>query len=361
MIPAKRAHLHVVALSHQGMREGKNNEDRYAISSYFISEEDLTPVLFAIVSDGIGGHRAGEVAAEMVVDYVSQAVSDSDASKPLDTIRDAIAAANQAVYSKAQEDEGKHGMGATCACAWVIKDKLYTAAIGDSRIYLIRGATIRQISTDHTWIQEAIEKGVITLEQARDHPNVHVIRRYIGSKDTPEVDFRLRLQPDEKDSRAESNQGMRLQPGDSLLLCSDGLTDLVWNDEILEIARAAKDQKVAVQTLIDLANERGGHDNITIALLSVPKGGPIKTTPIKNLLWWIIGGVTAFLFTASALIGLIWYLVQPTSNPTPTSTPPPTLVLDTRIPPTTTLAPTLTFTPRPTAGPTYTPWPTNTP
>ncbi|NOY99773.1 MAG: serine/threonine-protein phosphatase [Chloroflexi bacterium] len=320
MIPSKRAHLHVAALSHPGMK-GKNNEDRFAVTSYVLSEKDATPALFALVADGIGGHRAGEVAAEMVVDYVSQAVAESDAKNPLQVIKQAVEGANRAIVSQAESDNDHQGMGATCACAWVIGDRLFTASVGDSRIYLLRGATIQQLTTDHTWIQEAMEKGILTPEQAREHPNVHVIRRFLGSADIPEVDFRMRLQPKESDARARANQGMRLQPGDTLLLCSDGLTDLVWNDEILETIRAAKDLQSAAQALIDLANERGGHDNITVILLSALNGGGAKKKlGGSNPLPWIVGGVVAFLVIASALAGLLWYLLQPTSRVTPEPT-----------------------------------------
>ena len=124
MIPAERAHLFVAAQSHKGMKKGKNNEDRYAISSYHLSETDPTPILFAIIADGVGGHLAGEVAAEMVVDYVSQKISDSDAQEPLEIIKDAIEEANQVVHALSDEDEKKHGMGATVVCAWIIDNHL---------------------------------------------------------------------------------------------------------------------------------------------------------------------------------------------------------------------------------------------
>lgn len=361
MIPAERAHLFVAALSHKGMKKGKNNEDRYAISSYRLSEEDATPVLFAIVSDGIGGHLAGEVAAEMVVDYVSQAVSESDSQDPQRIMVQAIEAANQAVFSMSQDDSQKQGMGATVVCAWVIGDRLYGGTVGDSRLYLMRGAVIQQLSTDHTWIQEALEKGILSAEQARSHPNAHVIRRYIGSNNPPEVDFRLRLQSEQNDAEMLANQGLLLKAGDTLLLCSDGLTDLVWNDEILEIVRSKKDLKNAAQNLVDLANERGGHDNITVVLLSVPKENLREKK--KNLRWWIAGGIVSFLLGAAALIGFIWYISQPATTPTPmiTEIQVTETLTETPIPPTITLAPSLTPTPRPTQGATYTPWPTNTP
>jgi len=294
------------------------------------------------------------------VDYVSQAVADSDAQDPISTIKNAVEGASQAVEAIGREDEKKQGMGATCVCAWIIDDRLYTGSVGDSRLYLMRGAVIQQLTTDHTWIQEALDKGILTPEQARDHPNAHVIRQYVGGQILPEVDFRLRLHSDSsnKDEIPDpkrSNQGLQLLPGDTLLLCSDGLTDLVWNDEILEFVRGAKNLETAAKTLINTANDRGGHDNTTVVLLSMPESG--KPPKKKISPWWIVAGITVALLTLSALFGLIWYIAQP-SDITPTPISMPTEIV---APETPTISPFSTQTPPPTVGPTYTPWPTNLP
>jgi protein phosphatase len=270
MIRSSLAHLHISALSHPGMA-GKNNEDRYAVSSYQLGKDDPRAAVFAVVADGIGGHRAGEVAAELAINYISQGVSESNAKKPLKTLESAIHDASQAIASHSAGKSDEEGMGATCACTWIIENKLYTAHVGDSRIYLLREKYIRRLTTDHTWVQEAIEKGILTPEQARDHPNVHVIRRHLGGVQLPEVDFRLKLDEDESDEEAEANQGFLLDPGDIILLCSDGLTDLVWDDEILTIIRSKKNVKAAAEALVDLANKRGGYDNITVILMSMPR------------------------------------------------------------------------------------------
>src|SRR5450759_2847083 len=234
MIRVTKSHLTVAAQTHPGIT-GKNNEDRYAVSAFQQGRRSRVPALFAIISDGIGGHRAGEVAAEMAVEGISRRVANSSGAKPLDIMEKAIVQVNQEIYTQAQTDPARQGMGATCACAWIIRNRLYTASIGDSRIYLMRGSAIQQISTDHTWIQEALERGVITAEQAGSHPNAHVIRRYLGGPTPPQVDFRLRLNGAENDQEAADNQGLALQEGDRLLLCSDGLTDLVTDPEILDI------------------------------------------------------------------------------------------------------------------------------
>ena len=116
-------------------------------------------------------------------------------------------------------------MGSTCACAWILDHELYISHVGDSRIYLIRGARIRRLTVDHTWVQEAVEKGIISPEQARDHPNVHVIRRYLGSVHLPEVDFRMYLEDAEDDEEAVGYQGYEMEPGDVVLIAGKGHED----------------------------------------------------------------------------------------------------------------------------------------
>lgn len=360
MIRSERAHLIVAALTHAGMT-GKNNEDRYAVSSYQLSREDRTPVLFAVVADGIGGHRAGEVAAELAVDHISQAVAESDLRHPKKILEKAIQSASESIADHAAASPDREGMGATCVCVLVIGDKLYTASVGDSRIYLLREGRIQQVTTDHTWVQEAIERNILTPEQARNHPNVHVIHRYLGAPSPPEVDFRLRLHDGEGDYLAESNQGTRLQPGDQLLLCSDGLTDLVWNDEIADIIHSQNDLNAAAQALIDTANERGGHDNITVVLISVPN--TIKQSIKSGINWmpWIISGtILALIFVAYAsflTLNLLRTTLFATPTPTLTATSVPAVtntVTETSLPyPTETPPP-------PMVAPTYTSWPTNT-
>jgi len=264
----QRAHLNVAALSHAG-RSGKNNEDRYAIASF--TNDEGRPVVFAVVADGIGGHRAGEVAAELAVNYIGQKVAESNGRDPVGIIQSAIDAASEAIASRSASKDDQQGMGATCVCVWVGEDRLYTGYVGDSRIYLVRDQEIHRLTVDHSWVQEAIEKGIITPDEARNHPNVHVIRRHLGSVELPGVDFRLYFNPGESAEVATKNQGMRLRRGDILLLCTDGLTDLVWDDEILHVISTRSNLKSMAEDLVGKANERGGHDNITVVLLGMPR------------------------------------------------------------------------------------------
>lgn len=280
-----RSHLKVEAYTHPGL-SGKTNEDRYAVNAFANAAGE--PVLFAVLSDGIGGHRAGEVAAELTVNYIVDSVASSKGDDPLEIMQSAIHTASQAIASRSAGNPEQEGMGSTCACVWVQAGRLYAVHIGDTRIYLVRGGAIRRLTIDHTWVQEAMEKGIINAEQARRHPNVHVLRRHLGSVELPDVDFRLVLQDGQSDEQARENQGFHLQAGDILLMCTDGLTDLIWDDEILRLITTRNSLKSAAEDLVARANERGGHDNITVILMGVPNTARDKNRQskgfIKNLL-----------------------------------------------------------------------------
>ena len=371
MIRTSRAHLHVEAHTHQGMT-GKNNEDRYAVASFHTNEKDQTPVVFAVLADGIGGHRGGEVAAELAVNHIMQRAARSDGEFSRHDIEQAVHEASNAIAAQSETNDELKGMGATCVIAWIIENKLYTAYVGDSRIYLMRGERIQRLTIDHSWVQEAMDKGILTPELARNHPNVHVIRRYLGSATPPEPDFRLNLFEGEDTAEAEKNQGTELLPGDVLLLCSDGLTDLVWDDEIRDVVRSKQNLKEASHALVDLANERGGHDNITVVLIGVPEEYKPKEEMKKetktNWLPWIITGFVG-LFVILVTVSILTFNLF-LRNGTPTATPdvissPLPLITDTPLPqPTSTLIPTETASPDVVypAEPafTLTPWPTNT-
>lgn len=268
MIRSSRAHLYLAARSHPGL-SGKNNEDNYAIAAFQLSASNPLPVLFAVVSDGIGGHRAGEVASELAVNLLCQKVEESQTSNPPAVFQETFYRTSEEIYAQAEADPTRKGMGATAVCAWVMGDLLYAAYVGDSRLYLLRSGKILQLSRDHTWIQEALEKNLLDPASIQNHPNLHVIRRYLGSPEPPEPDLRLFFSPSESDQKARKNQGTLLQPGDVLLLCTDGLTDLVTAPEMLASLQG-RSLAQAADVLIDLANERGGHDNITVVLLGIP-------------------------------------------------------------------------------------------
>ncbi len=309
MIRLAQSPLHTAALTHPGMA-GKQNEDRFAVSSYHLGENDPTPSVFAVVSDGIGGHRAGEVAAEIAVETISHLISRSDARLPLEALDRAIQTASDTIASKARDDVQRQDMGATCACAWVVGNRLFIASVGDSRIYLLRRGELRQLTVDHTWVQEAVERGDLLPQEARNHPNVHVIRRYLGSPKTPKADFRLRLGANESDPQSCANQGLHLLPGDLLLLCTDGLTGVVENDEIEPLVRG-RDVQSAAQGLVDLACARAGRDNITVALLLVPPEKEPSEVPGRGKLRrWVLWGLFGLFLLALIVAGAAWLVFR---------------------------------------------------
>ncbi|HNT53172.1 MAG TPA: protein phosphatase 2C domain-containing protein [Anaerolineaceae bacterium] len=374
----EQAHLPFAARSDTGAVR-RNNEDRYAVAA-FEMEHDGAPVLLAVLCDGVGGNRAGEVAAELAVEEISTAAAAANGRDPVDTLRAAIMDASQKIYTQAQANVNQMGMGATTACAWIVQRQLYTATVGDSRIYLMRDDGIQQISTDHTWIQEALDHGLLTPEMALNHPNAHVIRRFLGSPKPPEVDFRLRLRPNLNDEQSQNQQGTALRPGDIVLLCSDGLTDLVPPGDILTTCSGVP-LAAAVDALIELACSRGGHDNITIIAIGVPAEPPAAGPKPRDRRWgcWLLGALLAIVLSLG-IVALSWWAL--TDRPTPTPPPPvieaatPTLLPPVELvspTPTTAVMPTILprpGTPTPPAatlpspgqsGATLTPWPTNTP
>jgi protein phosphatase len=283
---------------------------------------------------------------------ITEAVAQSDASQPTAIMQAAIMQASDVIRARAVAAEQAKGMGTTAICAWIIGKSLYVASVGNSRIYLLRNRKMIQVNKDHTWVQEAVDAGALTPEQARKHPHANVIRRYLGSRDRVEVDLRLRVHANDSDVIAVKNQGTQLRPGDRLLLCSDGLNDMVEDAEIRKIA-LGRDMNKAVKKLVQRANEEGGKDNITVVLLEMPEkiGVYIPRFDINNpkhRLAAILGGS---LVGTILLIALGWFGWQAYfgAGPSPTQTAiPPTVTLTS----TPTATHTQAFTPEDTVEPT---------
>ncbi len=309
MIRTEAAHLRTAAGTHPG-ETGKNNEDSHFLGSFRL-ERDNQPAVLAIVADGIGGHRGGEVASQLTIDVVVAMLAAFTGREPLPHLRAAITQASRQVLRMAQENPSLEGMGSTIGVGWVLGDRLYGASVGDSRMYLLDDRGLHQLTTDHTWVQEALDHDVISPDEARDHPHAHVLRRYIGSLLDVEPDLRLRLTSEATDEQALASQGLRLKPGWQIVLCSDGLTDLVRASEIEDTLRS-KSPDQAVQALIELACSRGGHDNITVLVLAVPQRSP-SPAPRRSprLGWWLALAVsipllvmlTGFALAALTLLG----------------------------------------------------------
>jgi protein phosphatase len=362
--PVNKPHLLVGALSHPGERR-EHNEDRYSVTAYQLSRGG-TPALLAVVADGIGGHQAGEVAAEMAIDAVVERVGKSSGRDPLPTLRAAIAEAANAVIKASQRNQALEGMGSTLAIVWVIGRRLYLTYIGDSRIYMYSEGQIQQLSNDHTWVQEALEHSIISEEEAEDHPHAHVLRRHIGGEKPPEPDLRIRLPQDSDQGGSSSHQGFELKTNDMLLLCSDGLTDLVEADEIGQVL-SSNEPAAAVHRLVDMARERGGHDNITVVALKVP-ATPISQKESGCLRQAIIAAVLGLVTLAAALL-ISWRVnlwpwntgfLRGILGSDTVSTPAPSASQSATEPAAAPGTITTTPTPTPTSGPTSTPIPLDT-
>ncbi len=265
MIPTPHSAHDVQHGTHPG-ETGKNNEDRYAVQNFYGDGGEA--VTLAVICDGIGGNRAGEVASELAVKVIAEAVGRSAGADYGIILDQAVSLAARSVYDSAQSRPEFKGMGTTCALALLVGRRLFTAYAGDSRIYLARRGGILQTTVDHTFVREGIELGLLTPAEAKTHPQRHVVRRHLGGDPNVKADFRLRLSEAEAPEQSMRNQGVLLDPGSKLLLCSDGLSDLVEAPEILEILNSRK-PKGAVDTLIELARDRGGHDNITVIAIYI--------------------------------------------------------------------------------------------
>jgi protein phosphatase len=219
----------------------------------------------ALLADGMGGHNAGDVASRMTLDSLNDTLlaaldkplrlrPNKGVSRHATLLRRAINYANTAVFEFAAANPECKGMGTTLVAALLYDDKVVVAHVGDSRLYRLRSGELMQITADHSLVRELLDKGAITAEEAEDNPYSHVITQAVG--------IRARLTPEVQEMNAE--------PGDVYLLCSDGLTDLVDDALIGETLQAASGNwSRAAQHLVDLANQRGGHDNISVLLVAV--------------------------------------------------------------------------------------------
>ena len=208
------------------------------------------PNLF-VVADGMGGHNAGDFASHYGVSVMVETIRKDTNFNPVKVIRNGITAANAEVWKTAHEDSNMAGMGTTMVAASVVGEYLYVANVGDSRLYLL-DEEIKQISQDHSLIAEMVRLGELSQEQAKDHPDKNIITRAVGTEENIEIDF----------------YDLKLEPGQWFLMCSDGLSNMVENEEILRIV---KDAEISGEDpslkLIEKANENGGKDNIATVVV----------------------------------------------------------------------------------------------
>jgi len=217
----------------------------------FTSEEPVgnLPNLF-IVADGMGGHNAGDYASRYTVETMVSEISKTDEKDTTKIIRNAIGIANEHIRVKASEEAHLFGMGTTLVVATLKDDILEVANIGDSRLYIVNDE-ITQITRDHSLVEEMIRMGGLERSQARWHPDKNIITRAIGASETVKVDFFT----------------VRLKKGDIVLMCSDGLTNMVEDEEIRMILSNQRDIVECAEELVKAANNNGGQDNIAVILI----------------------------------------------------------------------------------------------
>ncbi|MCF6254753.1 MAG: Stp1/IreP family PP2C-type Ser/Thr phosphatase [Gammaproteobacteria bacterium] len=250
--------VHVIGVTDTG-RARTHNEDAIAWD---------VPHGLAMLADGMGGHNAGDVASRLCLETLNGALQtaldkplrlrpNKGMSKHATLVRRSVNKANTAIFENAEANPERKGMGTTLAMVLFYENKAVVAHVGDSRVYRLRDRTLEQITADHSLVRELLEKGAISAEEAENNPYRHVITRAVG------VRSRMVTEVQEQETR----------PGDVFLLCSDGLTDLVSDDVIEDIlVVAGGNWEHAAQHLIDLANNNGGRDNISVVIAAL--GGP---------------------------------------------------------------------------------------
>ncbi|HKL79649.1 MAG TPA: Stp1/IreP family PP2C-type Ser/Thr phosphatase [Mobilitalea sp.] len=230
-------------------------ERRRINQDYVFCEENAIgnlPNIF-IVADGMGGHNAGDYASRFCVEFFTKKIRESSQTSPIAMIESAIAETNEALRGKAQEQSDLEGMGTTFVVATIFGNEMFVANIGDSRLYVI-GKEIKQITEDHSLVEVMVKTGELNREEARVHPNKNIITRALGANVSAQPDF------------FEVN----LEEGDTVLMCSDGLTNMLEDETIEQIIKDKSDdlEKVAA-TLVKCANENGGKDNIAVVIIKV--------------------------------------------------------------------------------------------
>ena len=224
-------------------RRRDHNEDAFVT----FEAEDGGQVL--VVADGMGGHLAGEVASAKAIEVLTRELT-RPAGDPSAALRTAIERANLEIWEQAARDADKAGMGSTIVAAIVVGHQVYLANAGDSPAYLVRGGQADQITHDHGLVAEQVAAGIIDEADAEHHPYRHILTRCLGAEEHVEVELYPPLE---------------LKRGDVLVLCSDGLTEHVHRREIAGLIRSLDPEQVA-RDLVDAANQRGGHDNITVVV-----------------------------------------------------------------------------------------------
>lgn len=281
-------------------KSGKQNQDYYGIveTNYLLAQqsEAETPIIVGVIADGISSSNSSDVAGQLAVETIRRVLIENPSIPIKPRLDAAIRRANKEVFRTIQEVPEYSGAGATIVAAAFAADQLYVAHLGDSRAYMIRNRKLNLLTVDHRWGQEAVDAEEMTPEEAMDHPDRNLITRILGVTAQIEVDHQIvdiekgALDPN-RIQRWPLVDRMWMQPGDIVLLCSDGLSDVLPAHQIEAVINRHPPQ-VAAQRLIELVNATGGPDNVTVLIFKLPApkpygiawaadGTPMPTTPSR--------------------------------------------------------------------------------
>ena len=242
------------------VREANEDSGRHVAPSD--SETRNKKGILTIVADGMGGHASGEIASAMAVDLISEIYYADKKADGAQSLKSAIETASRQIYETSLTDEKMFGMGTTVIALVLQNDRAFSAHVGDSRLYRLRAGKMEMLTIDHSQVMEMVKHGIISMEEARNHDDKNVILRAVGTQ--PAVE-------------AEVSDAFAVEAGDEFLLCSDGLCDMIADQEIAKIWASAADVHAASERLIEAAKQNGGHDNVTVGIVKVSKEGAAET------------------------------------------------------------------------------------
>ena len=328
----------------EGRRD--NQEDRGAVIEF--ETADGLHAILAMVADGIGGRTSGERASRIAQEVIPQFVISRrpTTSEIPQTLVDALKEANARIYEESLDTPQRSGMGTTCTVVVIVGKRLFIAHVGDSRAYLVRNNHIYQLTIDHTWAEEVIQAKRYTLEQVKNHPNRGVIKRFLGILPDVEVDTRYRLggKPGDPPDGDTAEKPLRLEDTDTIMLCSDGVADVLDDDTLLRILKRYPPQEASIR-LVKEAYKANSQDNMTAIVIDMPEAKHKAGVP--PWMPWVAGAVV-LLGLGGGVAGFLFMSSKSTPTPTPTWTSIPAAV------PTTSLA-------KPTLAPTFKPMSVHTP
>ena len=245
--------IEIAALSDVGCQR-KDNEDDLTFWYPEVPGQFVRRGLLAVVADGMGGYEGGREASSLAVQTVRDVYREADGADPQAVLLDALREAHRRIRAFAEQHPHLHGMGTTCTAVSVRNRHLYFAHVGDTRLYLLRGGRLEKLTRDHSYVGRLVESGILTRDEAEHHPQRHILTAALGSGEE--------VSPEAPDKPVE------LENGDLLLLCTDGLWDVVHDQDILPVL-VSQSPEEACRELVRKARENGGPDNITLQIISI--------------------------------------------------------------------------------------------